>query len=295
VVLVLGAARPAGGDESRTLGGGRSATGASGAAGEAGAGGAAGEAGAAGASGADSDDPRREPAARGADTEGDGESGDLGGGAEVLLVSRFVWRGLALSRGASLQPSAWVSYAGFSATLWTNLLLESDAERHTLSAIEPELAYDFGWGPLKLEPRLTLYWMRDLPSASVTTEAGLEATISVVGPLSVVNSHQLDVMATPGAYYGTLGLRVEQRLGRVRFAASSNVGYATAPFNATYFGVQRGALDLLEAGLETRVALEHSLYVGANVGLSALITPALRASSLEPNLAYVGLSFGLER
>jgi hypothetical protein len=297
-VLVLGGARPAGGEPPVAAAGRDSAIGAGGEAGDAddlADGGSAGEAGAGGAAGAADSELGREDAAPNQRTEADGQSSDFGGGAEVLFVSRFVWRGMALSRGPALEPSAWVSYAGVSASIWTNLLLQKDAERRTLSAVEPELSYELGWGRLKLESRLTLYWMRELPQASVTTEAGVSAMILLFGPLSLVNSHQLDVMETPGAYYGTLGLRVQHRLGLVRFGVVSNVGYATAPFNRTYFGVHEAAFDLLEGGLETRVLLEHSLYVGANAGLSALLSPALRSATSEPDLVYVGLSFGLER
>jgi hypothetical protein len=218
----------------------------------------------------------------------------LGGGAELALVSRFIWRGLALSRGAALQPSAWVSYAGLTAAIWTNVLLAGEADRERLSAVEPELGYDLAWGPLRLEPRLTLYWMRDVPEATVTTEARLEAALATFGPISFTNTHQFDLMATPGAYYGTLGSRLEQHFGRLHFGAAFDFGYATAPYNRAYFGAHVAALDLFAAGLSTRVALEHSLYVAANVGLSTLLSPALRVTTDEPVLAYVGLAFGWE-
>ncbi len=218
-----------------------------------------------------------------------------GGGAEIALVSRFIWRGMALSPGPAVQPTAWLSYAGVSAAIWTNLLLEPDPERHRLSAVEPELAYESNLGPLRVEPRLTLYWMRELPAAEVTTEAQLELALPVFGPLSVVNTHQLDVMKTPGAYYGTLGPRVEYQLGPLRYAAFCDVGYATAPFNRVYFDVHTPAFDVLEAGLAARWDLAYSLYASANAGVSALLASSLRAASSEPNLAYFGLAFGFER
>ena len=41
---------------------------------------------------------------------------ELSFGAELDGNSRYVWRGLALSSGPVLQPSAWVSLAGFTLT-----------------------------------------------------------------------------------------------------------------------------------------------------------------------------------
>jgi len=274
---------PAKSSQEAGAGGENDAAGDSGLAGE---GGNAGEAGVAG-----------DGSAYGAHPSGsssDAERADFGGGAELALVSRFIWRGLALSRGAALEPSVWVSYAGLTAAIWTNVLLASEADRQRLSAVEPELGYELAWGPLRLEPRLTLYWMRDLPEATVTTEARLEAALAVFGPISVTNTHQLDLMATPGAYYGTLGSRVEQHLGRWHFGASFDFGYATAPYNRAYFGTHVAALDLFAAGLSTRLELEHSLYVAANAGLSTLLSSALRVTTDEPVLAYVGLAFGWE-
>jgi hypothetical protein len=258
-------------------------------AGEAGAGGAAGETGGAGWSAAARGAVRREP------TELDAQGSDFGGGAELALVSRFIWRGLALGHGSALQPGAWASYAGFTASIWANLPLTHDASRYGVSAFEPELAFDATWGPLRLEPRLTLFWMHDLAFATVTTEAGLEAMLAVYGPVSLVNSHHVDVMETPGAYYGTLGPRVEQHLGPLHFTAAVDVGYASAPYNRAYFGVRDAALDLLEASLAARFNLEHSLYAEANAGLSTLLPDALRATSSEPTLAYVGVAFGFDR
>jgi hypothetical protein len=202
---------------------------------------------------------------------------------------------MALSRGPTLQPSVWVSYLGVTASIWSNILLTSEPDRQRLSAFEPELAYDFESGRLRLEPRLTFYWMRDLPEATLTAEAGLEVAVYLLGPISIVNSHQLDVVATPGAYYGTVGLRAEQRLHRFRLGTSVGVGYATAPFNNTYFGVRAGALDLFEAGLNARFELGRGFYVGGDAGLSTLVSSALRSASSEPTLEYVGVLFGFER
>jgi hypothetical protein len=218
-----------------------------------------------------------------------------GGGAEIALVSRFIWRGMALSPGPAVQPTAWLSYAGVSAAIWTNVLLEPDPARHELSAVEPELAYEARFGWLRVEPRLTLYWMRELPEAEVTTEAQLELAVALFGPLSIVNTHQLDVMKTPGAYYGTFGPRVEFQLGSLRYSAFCDVGYATASFNRVYFDVHTPAFDVFEAGLAARWDLAHSLYVSANAGASALLASSLRAATSEPNLAYLGLAFGFER
>ena len=250
--------------------------------------GTAGEAGGAGWSAA-------EPAVGRAPTELDDEAAEFGGGAELALVSRSIWRGLALSPGASLQPAAWASYAGFTASIWASLPLTHDASHQGVNAFEPELAYDASWGPLRLEPRLTLLWMHEQASASVTTEVGLEAVLAVYGPVSLVNSHHLDVMQTKGAYYGTLGPRVDQYLGRLHFSAFFATGYASAPYNGAYFDVSRAAFDLLEAGLAARFELEHSLFVEANAGLSTLLPDALRATTSEPTLSYVGAAFGFDR
>ena len=294
LTLALGVAELASADPSKARGAGEN--GAGGEAGEAGAGGAAGEAGSAtgeaggaGWSAAERGAFRREP------TELDAQGSYFGGGAELALVSRFIWRGLALGQGSALQPAAWASYAGFTASLWANLPLTHDASRYGVSAVEPELAFDATWGPLRLEPRLTLFWMHDLAFATVTTEAGLEAMLTVYGPVSLVNSHHVDVMETPGAYYGTLGPRVDQHLGPLRFSAVVDVGYASAPYNRAYFGVRDAAFDLLEASLAARFELQHSLYAEANAGLSTLLPHALRATSSEPTLAYVGVAFGFDR
>lgn len=257
------------------------------------------------------------------------EPDEIGAGAEVDAVTRYVWRGLALSSGPALQPSAWLSCGNVSVELWTNVLLRDEQPLQRLSAIDPSVSYARAFRHFKVEASFTGYWQSEAaqssrggaasqpPSSaaasqhSSTAEAELKLS-ALWGPLRIVTAHAIDIDAEPGAYFGTLGVELRERQGPLGLRVFTEVGWANAPFNRSYWGagsgamaalsgprldvsrVDRAAFDVAEIGLELRYVVGAGVYVAPHAEGSILLAAALRHASTEPRPFVAGSALGVE-
>ncbi len=215
-------------------------------------------------------------------------------GAEVDLNSRFIWRGLAFSRGAALQPSAWVSAFGFSASLWSSFMLGAELPRRRPSSLVPSLHYEYIWKRLTLEPGATIYYNSDELGPSMTAEASLDAAFDLGSGVHLVVTDNVDLKAQAGAYFGTLGARYERAFGRCTARVSTGFGFASATWNSLYLDTRRPTLSLVEGALSLRYDLTESVYGTLHVESSSLLAPALRHHVAEPTLWNNGLTLGIE-
>lgn len=218
--------------------------------------------------------------------------------AEVDVNARYVWRGIALSRGGVAQPSASASYAGFTADVWASFDLAP--ERGTLTTVAPSLSYERDIGKLRLSPSLDGYVL-PASSAWTTGEVGLEVSYPL-GPIRVANHNHLDVVRHPGAYFGTLGLEAKHRLSRsFTLRGYADVGVGTTRFNEVYLETRTTAVNVVEAGVALKYSITTALYVVGHVEASTLVASSLRdfansANSVGgPTLGNVGLTLGVER
>ena len=74
------------------------------------------------------------------------------GSADIGILSKYVWRGYELSDDSIvIQPSATVSYKGFSFNLWGNLDTDTDGEDESdFNETDWTLSYDTSIGPVDL-------------------------------------------------------------------------------------------------------------------------------------------------
>jgi hypothetical protein len=236
--------------------------------------------------------PEEDRAASRASDEDDDDDDDSTIGAEVDTVSRFIWRGMALSQGPVVQPSAWASLYNFNASLWTNVLL-TDQTNNRLSAIVPSLSYTFEWKKLSIEPGFIFYDVLDDGPLHRTVEASVEGALSF-GAFHVLSNHYVDVASHAGAYFGTLGAELEPSAGKWTFGAKADVGWATSEFNRAYFGASTAALDVAEGTVSVRYELTKLAYAVVHGDGSALLSSSLRASGAQATLGVVGGTLGVE-
>jgi hypothetical protein len=226
------------------------------------------------------------------DGEDDGEDDDTTVGAEVDTVSRFIWRGMALSQGPVVQPSAWASLYNFNANLFTNVLL-TDQTNNRLSTIVPSLSYTLEWKKLSVEPGFIFYDVLGDGPLHRTAEASVEGTLAF-GAFHVLSNHYVDVATHAGAYYGTLGAELEPSFGKWTLGAKADVAWATADFNRAYFGASTAPLDLAEGTVSVRYELTKLAYAVVHGDGSTLLSSSLRATGVQATLAVVGATLGVE-
>lgn len=217
-------------------------------------------------------------------------------GAEVDLNSRFLWRGLAESRGAVLQPSAWAGLYGFTATVWSSVMLvyEPPHSRFSLSAVEPSLEYTgILWDRLKVEPQVSYYYWSSDEAPRSTVEAALKLSYRL-GAFSVVSGNNFDLKTSPGAYWGVVGGEYERRFRHLTFSTSLDVAWATSDYNKSYLAMNVAAVDLVEAAVSLRYDLSDTLYLSLHSEASTLVALSLQRSVQEPTLVNGGVSFGVD-
>jgi hypothetical protein len=219
---------------------------------------------------------------------------ELSFGAELDGNSRYVWRGLALSEGPVLQPSAWVSLAGFTLTPWANFAFREGDASAGFNELDFTLDYSRDVSNLTVNPSFSVYLYPNQTEAPPTGELALALSYPV-GPISLFTDHSVDLIATPGAYFGDAGLSFERDLAQnLTVEASAYAGWGSARFNEANFGVSRAALNVAGADLALTWSVCGVFYVRPHTALSVLLDRRLRDEVSSPLLITGGLAIGKE-
>ncbi|PYT10968.1 MAG: hypothetical protein DMG59_27695 [Acidobacteria bacterium] len=153
-------------------------------------------------------------------------------GAETDFNSAYVWRGIVLTNGPLIQPSAWISASGFTVIAWSNLALDRTSDRARLQDTSVMVTCARDWKKLRIEPAIEAYLNRqpeDIDSSN-TMEGSLKLSFAA-GPFRVFTIHAFDMLAYKGAYVGEVGL------GYGRHFTKSSEGWH--PFGMGFVEVQR--------------------------------------------------------
>ncbi len=216
-------------------------------------------------------------------------------GAQTEINSRLVWRGLAESRGAVMQPEAWAGLYGLTFSAWSSFILSYEAprDRFSLSAADLALGYVYTLDRVRVEPTIAyFYWSPDLAPQS-TAEVGLEISYKL-GDFRLVSGNNVDVKRRPGAYYGTVGAKYARTSRQWTVKAFMDLGWATAAFNDEYLARDMTTVNLIEAGASARYDVTDVLYFALHTELTSLASLTLQRSVQEPTLVVGGMAFGAE-
>ena len=219
---------------------------------------------------------------------------ELSFGAEVDGNSRYVWHGLTLSDGPVLQPSAWVSLSGFTLTPWANFAFREGDAPAGFNELDFTLDYSRDVSNLTINPSFSVYLYPNQADAPPTGELALALSYPV-GPVSVFTDHSVDLIATPGAYFGDAGLSFENDIvPNLTIEASASAGWGSAQFNEANLGVNRAALNVAGADLALTWSVCGLFYLRPHAALSVLLDRELRAAVSNPLLITGGLAIGKE-
>lgn len=190
--------------------------------------------------------------------------------AEVDLNSRYVWRGIALSQGAVINPSLTLAHGGWSLNAWANLDREPSLPR-ALNELDGTLAWSGSFLGIEVSPSLAYY---TYPQTGVpsTAEAQIEARFAVRGPVSAFTRQSVELMEVKGAAWSAAGLACELPEWR-HVALAGNVQYGRGwwRFASAYADESLEGLNVLGAGV------------------SAEIQPPGAAFTLRPHLDWYGV------
>ncbi|HEX5034110.1 MAG TPA: hypothetical protein VFW62_06485 [bacterium] len=221
--------------------------------------------------------------------EGEGVSWGL----EADFVSQYVWRGIALSEGPVLQPSAWLSCQGAIVSVWGNFVLNDEPNQGQLNEIDFTLGYGYRYKDLFVGS-LFLFYLYPHQDVAATGEGSVILGYQR-GPFTVFTIHLFDMIAAPGAYFGVAGGAFEWELHeKLSIKTSAGIGWANAAFNETNFEVSKFAANVFVGNLEFTWSVKGPLYLRPHMKVSVLLDESLRNSVDEATLINGGLAVGVE-
>ena len=95
-------------------------------------------------------------------------------GADVDMVSRYIWRGVPYSDGATVQPSVWTSVHAFTLSLWSNLVVADRIDRGQFNHVFVSATYRTDADRFTIEPTVQAYHTKAFGEvAAVTTAEGV--------------------------------------------------------------------------------------------------------------------------
>lgn len=226
-------------------------------------------------------------------------------GFELDANSKYIWRSLAWSEGAVLQPSAWVGWGGLTFALWGNYVLNSgEANAGQFNEIDYRLSYAFEAGGFTISPAFNIYaYPNQDPDWSPTTGEIEVGVAYALGDFSLETNHYIDVIDNKGGYVGDVGLAYESDVAEgLTLAGAVRFAFANAKFNEYYVPYDSGTLSavVLEAGLTYTLA--GGFYVRPHFEYNNILDKNLRdaikatdwLSLNKPSLFNIGIAAGFE-
>lgn len=214
-------------------------------------------------------------------------------GAESDFNYRYLWQGIAYSSGPVMQPEVWVSSRGLTLTIWGNEVLNNEARRGKLTEYSVGLGYSRTWSGWTVEPSYER-WVNVPADADNGPNTGV-AILRIshaAGPVSFFTTQNVDIQSYRGAYWGDAGVSWEKPVDRFTLASSASVGWASAGFNAAYFGPAENALDLVSADFSATLPIRTHFYMRPHFEFSRIADAQLRRSGNLLPLWNAGLAFG---
>jgi hypothetical protein len=226
-------------------------------------------------------------------------------GFELDANSKYIWRSLAWSEGAVLQPSAWVAWGGLTFSLWGNYVLNSGEENAgQFNEVDFRLSYDFEAGSFTFTPAFTIYAYPNQDPEWAPTTGEIEIGVAyALGDFSLETTHYFDVIDNKGGYVGDIGLAFESDVAEgLTLAGALRFAFANAKFNEYYVPYDSGTLSavVLEAGLTYTFA--GGFYIRPHFEYNNILDQNLREaikatdwlSLNKPSLFNIGLAAGFE-
>ena len=205
-------------------------------------------------------------------------------GAEMDVVSRYVWRGFPYSQGPVVWPSAWVSARGVTVSLFTNIEPGYDP---ALNEYDVSVTYERTVGRLTLAATYARYAYGEGDVWVSTTELIGRAAYAV-GRGEFFTSHAFDVDLYRGAYYLEAGYALTHELD----SGSTLTADATVAFWPKFIDKYAGVSDSPTGPVSLNVAWARQLtpHVAVRPHFTLSRIPDARVRKL---LAHPAATFGI--
>lgn len=208
--------------------------------------------------------------------------------AEVLLVSKYIWRGLEVNEDPVLQPSVTVGYGGFSFNVWGNMDLTNFGEDECIytedcesrsgqfTEIDLTLDYTHSFGAFSIGGGIIAYEFPNWDGSEDTHEVYLAMSYDTILAPSLTIYYDFDEVE---GFYANFGIghsfTFNDKLG---LDLSASIGYGDSDYNEAYFGVDDSALVDFNVGLALPYAVTDKITITPVLNLTSVVDSDLRDS-----------------
>jgi hypothetical protein len=208
-------------------------------------------------------------------------------GADVDVVSQYVWRGVPYSNGAAVQPSVWTSMHALTLSLWSNLVVADRIDRGRFNHVFVSATSRADAGRLTIEPGVQAYHTKAFGEvAAVTTAESVVRLSTGAGAFRIFTNHSVDLHAYRGAYVGDAGVTHRRPIGaRAEVGTQFAVSWATARYNRAFIGVAQSAVNYASLGGHVSIRLDDRWSLRPHAEWQPIIDAAVRRA-LQTNVFF---------
>ena len=216
-------------------------------------------------------------------------------GADVDVVSRYVWRGVPYSDSAAVQPSVWKSLHAFTLSLWSNLVVADRIDRGQFNHLFVSATYRTDADRFTIEPGVQAYHTKAFGEvAAVTTAEGVVRISTGAGAFRIFTNHSVDLHAYRGAYIGDAGFGHQRTIGaRAEVATQFAVSWATARYNSAFVGVAKSAVNYASLSGQVAIRLDDHWSLRPHAELQPIIDATLRRALQSKVFLTAGVALSL--
>jgi len=195
--------------------------------------------------------------------------------AEVTWASNYTWRGLLLTDGAVLQPSATIGIAGFSVNFWGNLdLSDVNGTENKFNEIDFTGSYSMDLDLATVEAGVIYY---TFPNTDFDSTFEIFAGLSFNLPFNPSVTVYQDFDLVEGTYVsaGISQNFLEDQYSQY-ISVFATLGWGTAEHNAFYYGVDVSGFTDFQVGSSVVIAVSDSLFITPAIMWTTFVSEDIR-------------------
>ncbi|MBN2331658.1 MAG: MipA/OmpV family protein [Deltaproteobacteria bacterium] len=206
--------------------------------------------------------------------------------AEVLAVSKYIWRGLEVNEEFVLQPSLTAGYGGFSFNIWGNMDLTSFGEDECVytsgcddrsgqfTEIDLTMDYTHSWDAFTLGVGIIAYEFPNWEASEDTHEFYVSGAVDTLLQPSLTIYYDFDEVE---GLYASFGIGHSFAINeKLALDLSASVGYADGDYNEAYFGVDDSGFVDLSVGVSLAIPVGDMVTITPMLSYTSLINSDLR-------------------
>lgn len=216
---------------------------------------------------------------------------------EFDFLSKYIWRGLATSRGFVWQPSVAVEAYGFGLNIWANMPVADQPDQGEINEIDFVTYYNFLINNLTLTPSVEVYIYPGTDpasfdySTSTTVRLNLHVNYKLSNHFDIFTDAEVDVHQTPGALWFTPGFGFHHIIYKT-FGLNTSIllGIGDDRFNRAHIADVGTKINLIQYTIAFPWNVWKGLTLKPIMQVYSIPSPSLRRNVADPDSIRGGLN-----